>query len=114
MWCCDTFERLLERAGEKGTSIIAVSDGQRRRFYIQARPFEKDVVEKYSAIKNNTGTNSWPRLTDSRGTPAPYVSVMQIPIFFCPSCGVNLEKMINSNLTEFDQLADLMKETCSG
>ncbi len=108
-YCCDWFNRLIEQAGEKGSSIVAYRDGEHRSFYLQTRPFEKDVIEKYNSIDEKTGNNKWPDLYDKREIPVPWVFALNIPIKFCPQCGTNLEKIIKKNKKEFDRIATEME-----
>jgi len=105
-YCCDWFKELTGLVGEKGFSVIAYRDGDYRTFYLQARPFESDVVEKYSSINENTGKNKWPELTDEKGIPAPWVSAIGLSLTHCPRCGADLTKIIRKRRKEFDILAD--------
>lgn len=109
-YCCDWFKRLIEQAGEKGSSIIAYRDGEHRSFYIQARPFEQDVIDKYNSIGNKTGKNKWPELYDKQEIPVPWVFALNIPLKFCPQCGADLDKKIKKEQKEFDIIAAKMEK----
>ena len=108
-WCCDAFQRLMNRAGEKGVAIIACRDGDHRSFYLQARPFEKDVVELYNSTDPMVSTVKWPELLDKNGKPVPWVSALHLPLTFCPRCGADLRTAISARQSEFDRLAEEMR-----
>ena len=108
--CCEWFESSLGLAGEKGYSVIAFKGEKKRCFYLQARPFERDVTEKYNSIEKKTGKNKWPKLFDNRDLPVPYVIAINIPLEYCPSCGANLSKKIRRNQKEFDSIASKMEK----
>jgi len=103
--CCEWLQNHLQRAGEKGFSVIAYRDGERRRFCLQARPFENDVVEKYGESDPETGTVCWPALVDSKGVSAPWVISMDLPLRYCPYCSEDLLRLIQENRDLFDELA---------
>ena len=103
--CCDPFTNLMNRAGQKGTSVIATSDGSRRRFVLQARPFEPSVVRKYDYRKSQGMDSEWPEILDDEGRPVPVVTVIQLPLHACPSCGCLLNTLIETASSEFDELA---------
>jgi len=107
-WCCKPFENLLSCAGEKGMSVVARRDEHHRDFVLQARPFERDVVEKYSCVDPATGHHGWPAMYDSRGLPVPFVIFLQLPLTHCLSCGADLSAFIEKNAEEFDRLATAM------
>ncbi len=104
-FCCDGFKQLTEQVGEKGYSIIAYRDGEYRIFYLQARPFEQDVIDKYNSIDNISKENKWPELFNKQGQPVPWVFALDIALTYCPSCGTCLEKIIRKYQKEFDSLA---------
>lgn len=88
--CCDGFKRLLLNAGNKGFSVIC--ENNEKTFYLEARPFAPDVIEKYSSPDTETGYVKWPKLSDSKGQIVPYVSSIKIQISYCPICGKSLKK----------------------
>lgn len=101
--CCKPFGNLLDNAGDKGIAIVPRIYNEVRAFYIQARPFEISVVEKLSAIDPETGINNWPSIDAIIGRVTPFVSVLSLPIKFCPSCGASLQHLIESDLSAFDE-----------
>lgn len=111
--CCDWMQGELAKAGEKGFSVVALRDGDFRRFYVQARPFTADVVEKYCGGNDESSIAVWPELSDSRGASVPYVISMDLAIRYCPGCGTNLEKFIKKNKIAFDALAETMGDLTS-
>ena len=111
--CCAWLAALLSRGGEKGFSVIAFRDGEHRSFYLQARPFEPDVVREHSTVDEATGRSKWPPLVDSHGTPVPFVSSMDLLIERCPSCGKDLAALIGQHQAEFDALATCMSHLAS-
>lgn len=106
MWCCQWFKRLLDKTGEKGFSIIAFKDADYRTFYIQARPFEKEIVEEFEQVNSITGESNIPEMLNSKGQIIPLTVSQQIPLSYCPSCGANLYEIINNNVHEFDLLSE--------
>lgn len=104
-WCCVWFDNLLGRSGEKGIAIVAFRDKDRRMFFLQARPFEKEVEEYLNAHDPLTGRNRWADLRDEKNRKVPFIISMEISLDFCPRCGANLSKIIGKNLTAFDNLA---------
>ena len=94
--CCEQFARLLSRAGQKGIAVVATCNGTRRQFVLQVRPFEQDVVRKYNQPNDRGDSNTWPELLDSHDRPVPIVTVLQMPLMACPSCGCLLESVIES------------------
>jgi len=109
-WCCDWFDRLLERSGEKGMSIIAFREGDYRLFYIQARVFEKETIVSFNKIDPVTGHKKWPEMRNTNGDLIPYSISQQIPIIYCPSCGTELTSLIAYKIKDYDFLAD--KHSC--
>ncbi len=103
IFCCGGFKRLLSTAGEKGFSVIASWEGNKRVFCLQARPFESHVVEKYSAINPETGYVYWPELRDIRGVSVPYTIEMETLISYCPFCGRDLTDLINIGVTQLNR-----------
>jgi len=106
-YCCEGFAELAGVAGEKGIAIVPRKSGGIRRFFIQARPFDGDVVARYSATDPISGEVKWPKLMNERNEIVPYVSAMSIPLRFCPSCGCDLQSLIERNPSEFDAIARL-------
>ena len=98
-WCCQWFNCLIDETGEKGFSIIAFRDSSYRTFYLQARPFEKEIVAEFEI--------NVPEIKVLSGKLVPITISQQIPLTFCPRCGANLDKIIKKNIIEFDKLADL-------
>jgi hypothetical protein len=102
MKCCSGFQELLSTAGEKGMSIVAGDFYGKRKFFIQARPFDPEVMRHHSKIVD--GKSLWPAFTDGSGRPFPVATVIFIPIHFCPACGSGLDKMIEASPNQFDEL----------
>ena len=108
LYCCIALKNLISNAGEKTFGVMAVS-GERRAFYLEARPFDSSIERKYSA-RDDAGRYRWPLLTDDDGIEAPYTTSMILPLQYCPACGTNLEMLIESNPTAFDALAARQRE----
>lgn len=103
--CCEPFGTLLNGAGEKGISIIPrIRDGV-RQFMIQARPFEQSTVAMLSAIDPATGKNGWPSLEGVTGQVTSFVTVLTLPLKFCPACGTKLQDVIDHDVAAFDEAA---------
>lgn len=103
--CCEPFGVLLSNAGEKGCSVVPRIRGEIRQFFLQARPFEQDAVSKLSAIDPATGENKWPSLEAITGQVTPFVTVLVLPLKFCPSCGKDLQAVIDRDPEAFDEAA---------
>lgn len=106
LWCCQWFRRLLDRTGEKGFSIIAFKDSDYRSFYIQARPFEKEIVREFEQVSPITGDINVPEVRRGDGQLIPLTISQQIPLSYCPRCGVDLNELISKNISEFDNLTE--------
>ena len=106
MWCCKSFENLLATAGEKGMSIVPIRDGEYRCFYLQARPLERDVWDKYSKINPLTGKTDWPELEGDNGRLVSYATIINLMLTYCPRCGARLDRVIKKNCNEFDALCE--------
>jgi hypothetical protein len=106
-WCCEAFERLIQEAGEKGFSIVAHHDTSTdfRGFYLQGRPFERDVAGVFAEKDSKTVSVKWPELHDHKGQIVPWVTVIHFLLTCCPRCGSKLERIIRKNQVAFDALA---------
>jgi hypothetical protein len=107
-WCCEPFDRLLQNAGEGGVSVVAHRDARAnfRGFYLQARPFERDVADAFSQIDAKTGKVKWPELRDYKDRPVPWITAIHFLLVCCPRCGRRLDEVIQDNQDTFDTLAD--------
>lgn len=103
--CCTPFGILLSNAGEKGCSAVPRIRDEMRQFFLQARPFERDAVSKLSAVDPATGENKWPSLEAITGQITPLVTVLVLPLKFCPSCGQDLRVVIDRNPEAFEEAA---------
>ena len=82
---------LASEPGEKGFSVLALRNGEDRRFYLQARPFDPDFVSKRDKDPSLKGV--------------PIAVAMNVSIRYCPSCGTNLSKLIEQQRDSFDEFA---------
>lgn len=103
--CCEPFGELLADAGHKGMAVVPCLRDARRLFYLQARPFDPEVVVSLSAIDPTTGSHRWPSLEKIAGRVVPFVTVMTLPLKHCPACGASLEALAEQNTTAFDEAA---------
>jgi hypothetical protein len=103
--CCEAFGALLSYAGEKGVAIVPRVCGGHRQFVLQARPFERAIVEVLSQVDPATGQNGWPSLESVTGEVTPFVTVLNLPLKHCPACGGALETLISQNFQTFDEAA---------
>jgi hypothetical protein len=110
MWCCEAFETGLIRRGDKGMSIIPRRENGYDGFFLEARPFEKDVVEKYAGLQKE-GLPCWPELRDSRGRTVPYTLSISMLLVYCPWCGTRLDKCIKKYPKEFERLLAMPEVT---
>lgn len=100
--CCEPFGALLANSGGKGIAVVPrIRDGV-RGFSLQARPFEPHVVSILSEIDSATGENDWPVAEQALGYKIPLVTVLALPLKFCPACGKNLQVVIDTNTAAFD------------
>lgn len=106
IWCCQWFKRMLDEIGEKGFSIIAYKDAEYRTFYLQSRPFEKEVIEDFEKVNPLTGETNVPEIRNSEGHIVPLTISQQIPLSYCPSCGADLNEIINKEISDFDALSE--------
>lgn len=103
--CCEPFGSLLSNAGEKGFAAVPRIRGEVRKFFLQARPFEQDTIAKLSVIDPATGEDKWPSLEAATGQVTPFVTVLVLPLKFCPSCGKDLQAVIDHDPEAFDEAA---------
>jgi hypothetical protein len=109
-WCCDWFDIMMEQISEKGYSIIAVRDGSYRSFYLQARPFEKNIAESITAIGSIDNILQCAKPIDIAGSLIPLVIAMNMPLTYCLRCGANLMEKIKQNREEFDEIASQLEQ----
>ena len=102
---CEWFKNMLSNIGEKGFAVMARRNGTDRAFYLEARPFEADVVRRYSASAASEDRPRWPALEDASGMEVPYTTSMILRLSHCPGCGVRLSEVIDANIDLFDALA---------
>ncbi|XYH99951.1 hypothetical protein ACMHYB_09400 [Sorangium sp. So ce1128] len=94
--CCVWMGNLTREPGDKGFSVLAFRDGEIRRLYLQARPFDRAFTsqrDNISALKN-----------------VPIAVAMKIPIRYCPHCGAHLDGLIQRQRDAFDAFADSVSE----
>ena len=105
VWCCNAFDRLIDDVGEKGFSIVAHHDNDFRGFYLQARPFERDIADAFGETDPETNNVKWPELRDYKGRIVPWVIATHFLLTCCPRCGKKLDRIIRKNQNKFDVLA---------
>jgi hypothetical protein len=110
LYCCEALAIALNDAGEKGLSVIPYSDGSRRRFLLQARPFPHQVLKRCTRPDPTTGVALWPDLIDDTGALHPYTAFLEMPLLYCPWCGSDLCRLIERDMRAFDAMAESMKE----
>jgi hypothetical protein len=98
---------MLETAGEQGTAVVAHRDGNQRQFYIQARALTQWQAKTWERLLH---TEPWqaqmdPLFREKNGSLVAVVTVMRVPLSYCPHCGTNLDKLIKCQRDEFDVLA---------
>lgn len=103
IYCCVWMKNALATVGDKGFAVMAVS-GERRLFYLEAKPFDSTIERKYST-RDTSGRYRWPLLTDDEGMEVPYSTSMIVPLKHCPACGTDLGDLIEANPDAFDALA---------
>ena len=103
-YCCSHFVRLINNIGGKGVSAIHVKDYGERRFFLQFRPFDKDVYAFHSQIDSNTGKTKWPNFRNEEGQSRGMNIILNQPIRFCPACGAELKLVIDADFDAFDRL----------
>ena len=90
-FCCESMINLASEPGEKGFSLLALRDGDFRRFYLQARPFDPDFISRRDDNSSLKGV--------------PIAIAMNLSILYCPSCGSNLSTIIEQQRELFDEFA---------
>lgn len=100
--CCSWMDTHLGRVGESGWAVVA-RGGAVPSFRLQCRPFDPDVIAKYSG-RDGVEQPSWPSLTGPDGRPVPYVTLLSLPLTHCLRCGANLEALIESESAWFEKL----------
>jgi len=101
--CCEPFGVLLSNAGEKGIAVVPRIRDKSRTFSLQARPFEPNIVSVLSEIDPVTGRNKWPSLEQVTGQVTSFVTVLTLPLKFCPACGKDLQAVIDQDPSAFDE-----------
>jgi hypothetical protein len=107
--CCEWLSNFLQRAGEQGTAIVAILDGEVRQFYIQARALTPWQEKTWDRLLHTEPlqTHIDPLFRNENGGLVAVVTEMRVPIFFCPHCGTNLKRFVNHHRKEFDKLAEV-------
>ncbi len=91
MYCCYTFENLINNAGKRGLSVLVrMLDGE-MFFCLQMRPI--DFVDRQGPVevKGSMGSE-YLTLSESMG------------IRYCPSCGKCLADLASANLKSYKKL----------
>jgi hypothetical protein len=104
-WCCKWFSDSLKRDKEKGISVFASKEVGADVFFLQACPFDKEVVEEFMKINPETGFFSIPKIETSSGKIVPLNIGMCLAMKYCIQCGAKLDGFIKKNQKEFDRLA---------
>jgi hypothetical protein len=92
---CAGFEAMLDAAGSRGLSVIATEEFGDRGFRLQARACDAAAIP--AVVK-------W--LSSERRGESNIALVAQTGIRYCPSCGADLEKLINYWPKEFAALLE--------
>lgn len=106
--CCEWLKNMIASAGEQGTAVVGIRDGESRGFFIQARALTQQQERTWERLLHTEPMQSQlaPLFRNEAGGLQAVVVGMRIPIFFCPHCGTNLEKFIRRHRDEFDMLAE--------
>ena len=81
----------------QGFSVLAFRDGDFRRFYLQARSWERDF--DLARVK----------VEESTPIPIPIPIATDLPIRYCPQCGADLMDLIAVQRQAFDAFADSVR-----
>lgn len=92
--CCVWMENMMADPGARGFSVLAFRDGEFRRFYLQARSWERD----FDLTKIEIG--------GPHTIPVPIPIATELPIRHCPQCGADLMRLIEEQREAFDAFAD--------
>jgi hypothetical protein len=105
--CCEWLKNMIESAGEQGTAVVAIRDGESRGFYIQARALTRQQEKTWARLLHSEPlqTQLDPLFRNEAGGLQAVVVGMRVPILFCPHCGTSLEKLVRKHRDEFDTLA---------
>jgi hypothetical protein len=105
--CCVWLQSMITTAGEQGLGVIAFRDGEYRRFRLQARPLAPRQASRWEdIIRSEAPSPILSRLsTDEQGRLTPLLTLLSLPIQFCPHCGTDLRLLIEQNRDDYDALA---------
>ena len=101
--CCMWLESMLESAGEQGLGVVAVHQGDRRRFQLQARALTTDQARQWEVMAREPSLE--PLFRNAQGRLVSIQFIQGVPLQYCPHCGADLNALIASNTTAFDTLA---------
>lgn len=106
--CCQWLRNMIANAGEQGTAVVAIRDGESRGFFIQARALTRLQERTWEVLLNTepSKTQLAPLFRSEAGGLQAMVVGMRIPILHCPHCGTNLENLARRHRNEFDVLAE--------
>jgi nicotinamidase-related amidase len=106
--CCEWLKNMIACAGGQGTAVVAIRDGERRGFYIQARALTQQQERTWERLLHTEPMQSQldPLFRNEAGGLQAVVVGLRIPVLFCPHCGTNLEKFLRRHRDEFDVLAE--------
>lgn len=89
--CCVWMDNLLATPGDKGFSVLAWRENDRRQFYLQARAFDRNFESRRDSIQLPKGV--------------PIALSMDLPMRYCPYCGTNWSELIDMQRDAFDEYA---------
>jgi hypothetical protein len=96
--CCDVFDWLVSSAGKAGLSIILRYVGDKNTFFLQMRICDADQTSKYEQLPRNIGLPRPLRVAEQQG------------IKYCPFCGAELSRLIESRRDDMEELVEKHKE----
>ncbi len=82
-FCCEAFGRLHENAGLREFAVFTARYPDGSVFVLQHRALERDALPPF--------------------TESPMSSVSELPLNYCPSCGVSLRQFYSDQLNDLDQ-----------
>jgi len=92
MYCCQSFENYVLRAGTNGISIVLCSGPKNLQFAMQYRVVSDgmDLEKEMPVISSLQGG---------------ITLIATVRVLFCPFCGTELSKIIESYQEQFNELA---------
>ncbi len=103
---CEWLTNMLATTGSQGLGVVAFRDGDYRRFVVQARPFTEWQLKELGALGKEHGELMGRLNRDEQGRALGIKVMMELPLQYCPHCGMDLLKAIRRQQAAFDGLAE--------